>query len=253
MSYNLNISSFFGTNTNNSSSGLFGLSSMLSDYNLIRSGSYGKLMKAYYSDADKDTAKNKTNSILNQTTTSTAKDDSATIKELQSSTDDLTATAKELYTTGTKSVFNQKSVTDEKGNTTKQYDTDAIYKKVKSFVDDYNDVMTAGAKSKDSKVTNSVKGMANATKTEENMLGKLGIAIGSDNQLSIDEDTFKKADMSVAKSLFKGTGSYAYTIATKSAMTNSYADMEADKSNTYNKYGNYGNTYSQGSLYNSYF
>ena len=59
--------------------------------------------------------------------------------------------------------------------------------------------------------------------------------------------------MSVAKSLFNGTGSYAYTIASKSAMTNSYADMEAARANTYNKYGSYGSTYNAGSIYNSYF
>ena len=59
--------------------------------------------------------------------------------------------------------------------------------------------------------------------------------------------------MSEAKILFNGTGSYAYTIASKSAMTNSYADMGAAKANTYTKYGSYGSTYSSGSIYNSYF
>ena len=85
------------------------------------------------------------------------------------------------------------------------------------------------------------------------MLSKVGITIGSDSSLSMDESTFKKSDMSVAKSLFNGTGSYAYTVATKSAMANSYADMAAKQANTYNKYGRYGSAYTQGSLYNSYF
>lgn len=253
MNFNYNISSLFSSLNSGSTSGTSSLSNMLSDYSSIRNGSYGKLLKAYYNNVDNDAIKSAYNSAVKNSNTSTASDSSATIKELQSTTDDLTASAKNLYTPGSKSVFNKKSVTDENGNTSQQYDTDAIYKNVKNFVDDYNSVIEAADKSADSKVQNSVLGMINYTKMETNMLGKLGITIGSDYQMSIDEDTFKKSDMSVAKSLFNGTGSYAYTIASKSAMTNSYADMEAAKANTYNKYGSYGNTYSSGSIYNSYF
>ncbi len=250
MSYNynlnLNVNTLFsGLGTSSKTSdGFSGLSSILSDYSSIRSGSYGKLLKAYYNATDTDTAKKTTAGALNNASTATAKDDSATIKELQSTTDDLTASAKELYTSGSKSVFQKKNGS---------YDTDAIYQKVKGFTEDYNAVLEAGEKSSDKKIANSITGMKNYTKMEANMLGKLGITVGEDSSLSIDEDTFKKSDMSVAKSLFNGTGSYGYTIATKSAMANSYADMEAKQANTYNQYGSYGSTYSQGSLYNSYF
>ena len=250
MNFNYNISSLFSSMNSSSSSGM---SSLLSDYSAIRNGSYGKLLRAYYNNTDNDAVKSAYNKATNKSSTSTAADSSATIKELQSTTDELTASGKELYTTGSKSVFKKKTVTDEDGKTTTDYDTDAIYKKVKSFVDDYNDVLKATAKSNDSKIANTTTSMVNYTKMEANMLNKLGITIGSDSTLSIDESTFKKSDMSVAKSLFNGTGSYAYTIATKSAMANSYADMEAKQANTYNKYGSYGSTYNQGSLYNSYF
>lgn len=251
--YNIISGLFSGFGTSNTSSGISGLGSLLSDYSAIRNGSYSKLMKAYYNNVDNTATKSAYNNAVKNKNNSAAADSSTTIKELQSTTDDLTSSAKDLYTTGSKSVFQKKSVTDEDGKTSQQYDTDAIYKSVKKFADDYNSVLEAADKSKDSKVQNSVIGMINYTKMESNMLGKLGITIGSDYQLSIDEDTFKKADMSVAKSLFNGTGSYAYTIASKSAMTNSYADMEASKANTYNKYGSYGSTYSSGSIYNSYF
>lgn len=253
MNFNYNISGLFSSLNSGNTSASSGLGSMLSDYSSIRNGSYGKLLKAYYNNVDNSAVKSTYNNAVKNSNTSTAADSSATIKELQSTTDELTSSAKDLYTTGSKSVFNKKSVTDENGNTTQQYDTDAIYKSVKSFVDDYNSVIEAADKSADSKVQNSVIGMINYTKMESNMLGKLGITIGSDYQMSIDENTFKKADMSVAKSLFNGTGSYAYTIASKSAMTNSYADMEAARANTYNKYGSYGSTYNSGSIYNSYF
>jgi hypothetical protein len=254
MSYNYNISTLFsGLSSSSSSSGVSGLSSLLSDYSAIRSGSYKKLMKAYYSSTDTSSTLKSLYNNATKTSTSTAADSASTIKELQSTTDNLTSSAKDLYATGSKSLFNKTTVTDENGNTSQAYDTDSIYKGVKSFVDDYNSVLEAADKSADTKVQNSVVGMINYTKMESNMLGKLGITIGSDYQLTVDEDTFKKADMSVAKSLFNGTGSYAYTIATKSAMTNNYADMEASKSNTYTSTGSYGSTYSSGSLYSSYF
>lgn len=254
MNMNYNIGTLFSSmNNGNTYSGVNSMGSMLSDYSAIRNGSYGKLLKAYYNNVDNSAVKSTYNNAVKNSNTSTAADSTATIKELQSTTDDLTSSAKDLYTTGSKSVFNKKSVTDENGNTTQQYDTEAIYKSVKSFVDDYNKVIEAADKSADSKVQNSVIGMINYTKMESNMLGKMGITVGSDYQMSIDENTFKKSDMSVAKSMFNGTGSYAYTIATKSAMTNSYADMEASRANTYNKYGNYGSTYNAGSIYNSYF
>ena len=250
MNFNYNINTLFSSLNSSSSSGM---SSLLSDYSAIRNGSYGKLLRAYYNNTDNDSVKSVYNQATGKSSTSTAADSSATIKELQSTTDDLTASGKELYTTGSKSVFTKKDVTDEKENTTKEYDTDEIYKKVKSFVDDYNAVLKATEKSSDSKIANSMTSMVNYTKMEANMLGKVGITIGSDSSLSIDEDIFKRSDMSVAKSLFNGTGSYAYTIATKSAMANSYADMEARQANTYNRYGSYGSAYTQGSLYNSYF
>ena len=253
MNLNYNVSSLFSSLNSGSTSGSSGLSSLLSDYGAIRNGSYGKLMKAYYKGTDNSAVKSAYNNAVKNSNTSTAADSSATIKQLQSTTDELTSSAKDLYMTGSKSVFNKKAVTGENGQTTQQYDTDAIYKSVTEFADHYNSVLEAADKSADSKVQNSVIGMINYTKMESNMLGKLGITIGSDYQMSIDEDTFKKADMSVAKSLFNGTGSYAYTIASKSAMTNSYADMEAARANTYNRYGSYGNTYNSGSIYNSYF
>lgn len=261
---NFNVGNLF-SGFGSGSSGIGGLGGLLSDYNSIRNGSYGKLLKAYYGGMNNTSAKPAYSKVAKRDdynyNTSTAKDSASTIKELQSTTDKLTASAKELYTTGSKSVFNKKDVKDEDGNVVKdsrgvpkqEYDVDKIYKSVKKFVDNYNGVLEAADKSADRKVQNSVIGMINYTKQESNMLGKLGISIGSDYQLSIDEDTFKKADMNVAKSLFNGTGSYAYTIGSKSAMANNYADLEASRANTYNRYGNYGNTFNTGYNYNSYF
>lgn len=64
----------------------------------------------------------------------------------------------------------------------------------------------------------------------------------------MDETTFKSADTEKIKNLFNGTGSYAYSVATKAAMTESYAKSEAAKSNTYTKNGTYNYNYNSGNI-----
>ena len=69
--------------------------------------------------------------------------------------------------------------------------------------------------------------------------------------MKIDKDAFEKADMNKVKTLFQGTGSYAYSIESKSSMVNMYAKNEASKSNTYGASGGYTYNYSTGELYNT--
>lgn len=243
----ININALMGglNNTNNATSGL---SSLIGDYNTIKSGSYGKLMKAYYGSGK--TIEGVTDK---KSTTSTAKDSAATIKELQSTTDKLTDAAKSLYNNKDK-VWDKVTKTNEDGTTTTDYDKDAILKKVSAFADSYNNVLKAANDSDNDSVVSSVASMINQTGNNSAMLEKIGISIDSENyRLSIDEDKFKKADMSVAKSLFNGTGSYGYNMAVKSSMVNNYADMDAAKANTYGKNGSYSNNYNSGSLYDSFY
>jgi hypothetical protein len=59
----------------------------------------------------------------------------------------------------------------------------------------------------------------------------------------VDEDFLKnKANMTYVKDLFNGTGSYAYQVATKSSMANSYASNELASMTgrkSYNSNGDY--------------
>jgi hypothetical protein len=212
----------------------------ISDYNLIRSGSYFKLMKSYYaSDASKTTSTDST-----ATSTSTSTDTSKTLSKIESTTDDLTDSAEALYSS--------KSSAFKKVNG--DYDADAIYSAVSDFVDDYNSVIKAADKSSASGVTSAAESLKTATTQNEDALKALGITIDSEKStLSIDKDTFLAADMSKAKTLFNGTGSYAYNVATKASLLNYQAQREASKANTYSSTGSYTNNYTSGSIYNSYF
>jgi hypothetical protein len=235
--------SSLGSSSSSSSSGsLYGVN--ISDYNLIRSGSYFKLMKSYYaSDASKTTSTDST-----ATSTSTSTDTSKTLSKIESTTDDLTDSAEALYSSKS-SAFKKVST-----NGTYDYDADAIYSAVSDFVDDYNSVIKAADKSSASGVTSAAESLKTATTQNEDALKALGITIDSEKStLSIDKDTFLAADMGKAKTLFNGTGSYAYNVATKASLLNYQAQREASKANTYGSTGSYTNNYTSGSIYNSYF
>lgn len=230
-------------------SGLFGIN--LSEYTSIRSGSYGKLMRSYFSmDSTKGTSKSddSTKNTIEDlaTTTSTSKDSTKTLAAIESDAKELTDSAKALYTRSNNKVF-----TKDSGGS---YDTDKIYKAVKSFADDYNSMLDTAGKSSTNRISRSVSSMKNETSYNEKPLKEIGITVDEKTgRLSVDETTFKDADTEKVKSLFNGTGSYAYSVATKAAMTESYAKSEAAKSNTYTKNGTYNYNYNSGNIFTDMF
>lgn len=224
----------------------FGMNIDLGTYGLIRSGSYGKLLKSYYETGADATGVGK----AAETTTSTSQDSTKVIAAVESTADDLAASAKALYTTGSQSLFEKKAVTDSEGNTTEEYDVDSIYSAVNSFVEDFNSAVSAAGKSNATSIANAGASLVNNAKYNAKLLGEIGIKIDSvTQQMSIDEDTFKSADMTKVKSLFSGNGSFGYATAVKASMLKSYAQMESAKSNTYGKSGSYTYNYSTGELY----
>lgn len=230
-------------------SGLFGIN--LSEYASIRSGSYGKLMRSYFSmDSTKGTSKSddSTKNTIEDlaTTTSTSKDSTKTLAAIESDARELTDSAKALYTRSNNKVF-----TKDSGGS---YDTDKIYKAVKRFADDYNSMLDTAGKSSTNRISRSVSSMKNETSYNEKPLKEIGITVDEKTgKLSVDETTFKSADTEKIKNLFNGTGSYAYSVATKAAMTESYAKSEAAKSNTYTKNGTYNYNYNSGNIFTDMF
>ena len=231
-------------------SAMFGTSDLLginySDYATIKNGSYTKLMKAYYA---KEASGDSSSSSI--TSTSTSKDSSKTLANIESAADDLKKASETLRTNGDKSLFTKKQTTDKDGKVSYEYDTDKIYKAVSDFVDSYNEMLKEGGDSNTNNILRSTKSMVNLTKANSNMLSMVGITIGTDNKLSIDETAFKKADMNTVKSLFHTTGGFGYQTSVQAGMIESYAKSEAEKANTYNKSGLYTYNYTTGEIYNT--
>lgn len=223
--------SSLSTSSSNSTSG----SSFLIDYAMIKNGSYGKLMKAYYSETGSSSA---VSSIVKSS--STSQDDTATIAKVKSATDDLKESADKLLEKGSKSVF-----ADE--------DMEEIYSAVNDFVTDYNSVLDTMDDVNSTSILSRAKTMVQNTAANSDLLSKIGITINDDNSLSIDKETFMSADVSSVKNLFNTTGSFAYRVSASSSLMNYAAEQEADKAATYTSTGSYGSTYSTGSLFDSLF
>ncbi|MBO5259123.1 MAG: hypothetical protein J6B26_01930 [Agathobacter sp.] len=221
-----------------------------SEYASIKSGSYFKLLKSYYSEVD---TSSKTSSKTNEST-STSEDSTKTLANVKSTASELAESAKELYTKSSKSVFNEVTTTDSEGNKVKGYDVDAIYEKVSAFVSDYNSLIAAAGKSNTDSIANGAASLVNITKNNEDTLKQIGITMDEDDYtLSIDEDSFKDSDMEIVKKLFYGTSSYAYSAGVKASMLESYATSESAKANTYTSSGSYSNNYNTGNIFSDYF
>ena len=247
--------------TNNFTSSLFSSSDMLGinymDYASIKSGSYYKLLDAYYSldktsDSTKTSATDKTKDKSDLLTTAKTTDSASKLAALEEKSEKLGDAADALTTVGNKSLFKTTTKTDENGKTTTVYDTDKIYQAVRDFADQYNSLYNSASTSKVKQISNAAASMVNYTASNEKLLSSMGVTIDEETKnLKIDEEAFKKTDMSKVKGLFNGSGSYAYQVSVKASMINYHAQHEASKANTYTKAGGYSNNYSSGSIWDS--
>lgn len=234
------------------SSGGLGNLNFLSDYAAIKNGSYGKLMKAYYSEG----ASNEVSSIADskkKNNTSTATDSAETLGKINTAADKLKEAADTLIDKGTKSLFKQVDIesTDENGMTVtkKGYDTEAIYSAVSDFVKNYNSMLSEGENSETKNIRSKMKSLEGLTSANEKLLSQVGITVSEDNRLSVDEKTFKNADMTTVKTLFNGNQSYAYRVSAQASMIDFAAEREASKANTYTSAGSYGSANLTGSIF----
>lgn len=251
---------FSSLNTSSSSRSSLGNLNFLSDYYSIKNGSYGKLLKAYYTKvagSDTSTSKTETEDNSSKLSTSLSKDSAKTLAAIDKSADQLKESADALTNQGENSLFTEKEVTvknaDGTTTTTKEYDMDAIYSAVSDFVNNYNTLIDDVSDSDSTSVQNAASNMTNITSLYSKTLEKAGITIGSDNKLTLNEETFKAADMSNIKSVFNASPSFTQSISSQASFVAYAASREATKANTYTYTGTYTDNYSMGSLFDSLF
>lgn len=226
---------FSSLQTNQTDSG----SSLYTDWAGLKNGSYAKLVKNYYAKTAVDSKK--AEDLSKKTLIKENNELKATEEGLRSAVSAITGDS-ELFT---------KKVTskDTDGNTKSDYNFDKIYKNLKSFVDEYNSAVDKGALSDNKSVLRNTLQMTKITKANENLLADVGITIGEDNKLSIDESKVKNAGIGDLKSLFSGTGSYADQIDSRAAEVINNINYENNKLATYTASGTYSSTGAVGNIY----
>lgn len=210
--------SFFTTEDSESSSS--GSSNILGDYYSIQNGSYKKLLKAYY--AKQEAEESGTDSSTNE----------ATKKEYISIKQDADA----LYAAA---------------NDLQNYDSDSIASQVKSYVDAYNSMLDSAAETDNTQILRKAAWMTTTTSSYKNLLSDIGISIGSDNKLELDETKLKEADASVLKTLFQGSNSYMSKMASKAEDISSEALLSINSEKTYGANGKYSTGSTSGISYDS--
>lgn len=225
-----NISSLIGSLNNNSNNFI-----NLTDYKAIKSGSYGKLMKAYYADEAKtqklSAKKNDTKKVNNKVKTAA---DNPELTKAKANADKLKETASKL---SSKNLWDKK---DGKLDKTKVKDA------VKDFVKSYNNVVDQSKKSGSKEVEKNTKWMTDLSDTLSKTLDKVGVKVGEDKKLSFDEDKFDKATDKNLESMFKGTYSYAGQVEAKAS---GIASASLMNTSTYEKDGS--TTATLASLFNT--
>lgn len=230
------VSTLFSSLGKTSTSG----NSILAEYASIKNGSYYKLAKAYYSkmqsEEDSSDSSKKTNKL---STTAAQKEKAQALNEVKSSADSLAESLDPLVGKGRDSVFKKVTQTGTDGKTTESYDVDKIYQAVSSFVKDYNDAYTAAKDSSVASISSTARSMYNSTKANANLLADVGITLDSENQLKLDEETFRVADMKKVESLFSGNGSYGYNLKVNASYVSLSATNAANQNTLYSSSGTY--------------
>lgn len=224
---NNNNSFLSGLNVNTDSSSTFNVS----DYAMIKNGSYTKLLKAYYA---QEKAQNASGNGDSQ-------------PKLSLMAGNAGAMAKSAFALTQNSLWEKKTFTDKDEETGEEvqrtdYDWNAITKAVKAFIEDYNSTVDGAGESNTKDVLRHGVWMTKTTSINEGMLGKVGISIGKGNKLELDEEKLKNSNIADLRTMFVGRGSYADQMASKG---NSIANAAARAGGAYTSKGSYSSVLSQ--------
>ncbi len=228
--YNFSTSLF--SSTSQGSSG--GSNNILGQYMSINNGSYKKLLTAYYKKMEaqesEDSSSTKPNSEKSKILA--AKKDADSLKEA----------ADQLLDTGKGSIWGQveKEVKDEKTGEVvkgKEYDYDRIAKVINQFASSYNSVLESSSKQDDLSVLKKTAYMTGIAKSNKVALGKMGITVGADNNLKVDESKLKSANINDLKSYFTGSSSFAGRVQGKASDISKAAMNAVNSLKTYNRSG----------------
>ncbi|MCH5275874.1 MAG: flagellar filament capping protein FliD [Lachnospiraceae bacterium] len=117
-----------------------------------------------------------------------------------------------------------------------QYDIDKLFAAVKNFVGNYNSMLDSAKASNNSGVIANLAQILEKTAQNKDALKQFGISVDNKGILKIDENTFRKSDMSQLQKFF---GEYGSSIATHVSLVNYYMTTQANAASGYTANGTY--------------
>ena len=191
-----------------------GVSGMVSDYNSIKNGSYGKLMKSYYKGqasstnaAGKSNKSNRNNTLdkimADRKNPTVSKEATAANAKLNSSLKTLTTALSALQSKDTykNKAANKNTAADKNENNA---NNSLAKRSLKDFVSSYNDAVKSSKKSTMNNISKNVANMMKAAKENEDKFKELGVNINRDGTLTVDEKKLNEADDERIAELFDG-------------------------------------------------
>ncbi len=200
-----------------------------SDLRMIKSGTYKKLLSAYY---EKYGGTGSSNDAV-----------SSEMSNLKKVTGDAT---------NLKDSVNRLKRIDF----SKEENGESSLAAAKSFADSYNSLIEDSVKVDRQGVLKDTLSLVNYMKKNAGMLNELGMKLGSDNKITFDEEKWKKAYSTSKSSMFNGVGSFGYQAAYKIgkiSASSSAGTGKATPASMYNKSGQYGGTPDTSQLFNTLF
>ena len=199
--------------TSESSGG--GLTNLATEFNSIRSGSYGKLLSAYYKKMNSGDSFNEA-----------VQKETANRQLVGGNASSLKSAAKTL----SKMDF---SDTSDAGK-------EKSLKSVHDFISAYNSVISTADDVNSKSILRNAVWMTNITSKSAGLLNELGISVGKDNKLTLDETKWANANNSTKTALFNGRQGFAEKMVYKaSQMTNSSAEKASFTASAYKDNGDY--------------
>lgn len=181
--------------------------------------SYGSRLASRVQFAGGAAGTNKTNEAESTETNKTTISGAAGLKA-----DSKTLASDELY----------QKVKDKEG--TEKYDVEKIFTTAKSFVNNYNRMFETAESSSNSGVLANLSSIREKTAKNADVLKQFGISVDSKGKMTIDEDKFKKSDMSKVQEFFKDYGS---SVATNASLVDYYMNTQANAASGYTAAGAY--------------
>ena len=218
-----------------------GLAGVLGDYNSIKNGTYGKLMKKYYGttvsgSSSGDGTKTKGSSGILEKILEEKRNPKVS-QEAEKANSTLTSSVG-LLKNAVSTLQKADTFEDQKENNNGSTSSTGMEKTVsalKNFVASYNDALTASKRSTMTNVSSNIAGIMKATEANAEELKEIGITKNNDGTLNFNEKLLSDDELDKVKELFSGDDAMSYGSAVASRLNRvSVYDSSASSSSAAN-------------------